>query len=100
MKEKELSILKQMLQLSDTQQRQFLTQKANQNFLKFISECFLNVYQGKVPINKQYIEKYEKPFQMILNSKSSYQTRRKIFAKNLKLVQKVTISSARYLKSL
>ena len=89
-----------MLQLSETQQRHFLQNEASEDFLKFLSECFLNVYQGNVPTNRNYVKKYEKPFRMILNPKISYKKRRQIFSDNLRLTRTVTISCGKFLESL
>ena len=52
MKEKELCILKQML--NSHYYRSILT-GADLNFIRFVCDCFVNVFLGHVPANKSFI---------------------------------------------
>ena len=56
MREKELCMLKQMLELSESNFRKLLKEAPN-SFLKFQGECLLNVINGNVPVNKQLLNK-------------------------------------------
>ena len=56
MREKELCMLKQMLELSDSNFRKFL-KKAPKTFINIMCECLLNVINGNVPVNKQLLKK-------------------------------------------
>ena len=68
-----------MTKLSSTDQCYFLQNDASDSFIIFLTECYLNVLRGKVPINKKQITKYEKTFRIILDPKTSHTERRKFF---------------------
>ena len=61
MKQRELCMLRQMLQVSDIDLKK-LIKTASKNFVQFLCECFLNVVNGDVAINKKLIEVHEKSF--------------------------------------
>ena len=89
-----------MTKLSSTDQCYFLQNDASDSFIKFLTECYLNVLRGKVPINKKQITKYEKTFRIILDPKTSHTERRKIFAQNISITINIAISCANYLRLL
>ena len=68
MKEKELCILKQML--NSRHCRSILT-GADSNFIRFHCGCFVNVFLGHVPANKSFIECKKIPFGKIVDPKFS-----------------------------
>ena len=62
MKEKELCILKQTLNSHHC--RSILT-GADSNFIRFLCDCFVNVFLGHVPANKSFIEGKKLPFEKV-----------------------------------
>ena len=51
---------------------------ASKNFIQFICECFLNVVDGNVAINKKLIETHEKSFQKILSKQTGLKEKERI----------------------
>ena len=54
-------MLKQMLELSDSNIRKFLKEEPN-SCINFLCECLLNVINGNVPVNKQLVTEQEDSF--------------------------------------
>ena len=64
MKEKELCILKQ--RLNSHHCRSILT-GVDSNVIRFLCDCFVNVFLGHVPANKNFIESKKVPFEKIFD---------------------------------
>ena len=77
MKDKELCILKQMLNSHHC--RSILT-GADSNFIRFLCDCSVNVFLGHVPANNSFIESKKVPFGTIVDTKFSIREKR-IFGK-------------------
>ena len=76
MNEKEVCMLQQMLQVSDIKFKKLIksdTKKLNY----FLCECFLNVFNGNVPIKKNLIETEEISFRKILSKQTSLKAEKK-----------------------
>ena len=84
MREKELCMLKQTLELPERNFREFLKQAPN-SFRNIFCECLLNVINGNAPLNKQLLENQENSFQQLLLKDTSLKKKRKVLAKNKKL---------------
>ena len=87
-----------MTKLSSTDQCYFLQNDASDSFIIFLTECYLNVLRGKVPINKKQVYKYEKTFRVILDPKTSHTIRRQVFADNILLTIKIANACGNYLR--
>ena len=97
MREKELCMLKQMLELSDSNIREFLKEAPN-SFINFLSECLLNVINGNVPVNKQLLTKQENSFQQFLSKETSLKKKQLILARKSELIKAIGFSCYLYLK--
>ena len=80
MREKELCMLKQMLELSDSNIRKFLKETPN-CFIIFLFECLLNVINVNFPVNKLLLKNQEDSFQQILSKETSLKKKRFILAR-------------------
>ena len=98
MREKELCMLKQMLELPESNLRKFLKQAPN-SFINFLCECLLNVINGNVPVNKQLLKNQEKLFQQLLSKKTSLEKKRNVLAKKSELIRALGLSCYIYLKA-
>ena len=78
MKEKNVCILKQMLQLSTPELIQFL-RNAESSVLLVLCECFYNVHKGNVKVKLKDLDKYEKLFRSVLKKNTSLEKRRALF---------------------
>ena len=65
MREKELCMLKQTLDMPESNFRKFLKEAPNSSII-FLCECLLKVINGNVPVNKQLLEIQEDSFQQLL----------------------------------
>ena len=97
MREKELCMLKQMLELSDSNIRKFLKEAPN-SFINFLCECLLNVINGNVPVNKQLVTKQEDSFKQLLSTETSVKKKRFILARKSELIKAKGFSCYLYLK--
>ena len=70
MREKDLCMLKQMLELSESNVRKFVKEAPN-SFINFLCECLLNVINGNVPVKKQLLKNEEDSFQRLLSKETS-----------------------------
>ena len=86
MKDEKLCILKQML--NSQQCRSNLT-IADSVCIRFLCECFVNVFHEHVPANKSFIESKEVPFEKIVDPKFSIREKRKILANTISLVKSI-----------
>ena len=97
MREKELCMLKQMLELSDSNIRKFLKEAPN-SFINFPCECLINVINGNVPVNKQLVTKQEDSFKQLLSKETSLKKKRFILARKSELIKAIGFSCYLYLK--
>ena len=94
MRNKELCMLKQMLELPESNLRKFLKQ-APQNFL---FERLLNVINDNVPVNRQLLKNQEKSFQQLFSKETCLKKKRKIFVKKPELIRALGLSCYIYMK--
>ena len=97
MREKELCMLKQMLELSEINFREFLKEAPN-SFINFLCECLLNVINGNVPDRKQLLKNQEDSFQQLLSKKTSLKKKRYILGRKSELIKAIGFSCYLYLK--
>ena len=97
MREKELCMLKQMLELSESNFRKFVKEASN-SFINFRCECLLNVINGNVPVKKQLLKNQEDSFQQLLSKETSLKKKRFILAKKPELIKSIGFSCYLYLK--
>ena len=97
MREKELCMLKQMLELSDSNFRKFL-KKAPNCFINFLCECLLSVINGNVPVNKLLLKNQEDSIQQLLSKETSLKKKRFILARKSQLFNAIGFSCYLYLK--
>ena len=91
MREKELCMLRQMLDTSDSKLGKIFKTAPNK-FIKFLCECLLNIVNGNVPVNKTKLEGYEKSIKTLLSNQTSLKLKRKLLAKETELVRIVGFS--------
>ena len=91
-------MLKQMLELPESNFRKFLKQAPN-SFKNFLCECLLNVINGNVPVNKQLLKNQEKSFQQLLSKQTSLEKKRNVLAKKPELIRALGLSCYIYLKA-
>ena len=96
MREKELCMLRQMLDTADSKVGKIMKTAPN-NFIKFLCECLLNIVNGNVPVNKTKLECYEKSFKTLLSNQTSLKQKQKFLAKETELVRTARFSCYRYL---
>ena len=97
MRQKELCMLKQMLELSESNFRKFVEEAPN-SFINFLCECLLNVINGNVPVKKQLLKNQEDSFQQLLSKETSLKKKRFILAKKPELIKAIGFSCDLYLK--
>ena len=97
MKEKEVCMLQQMLQVSDIKLKK-LIKSATKKVFYFLCECFLNVVNGNFPITKNSIETEENSFRKIVSKQTSLKAKKKIFVRAIELVKTVSFACYLYLK--
>ena len=90
-------MLKQMLELSDSNIRKFLKEAPN-SFINFLCECLLNVINGNVPVNKQLVTKQEDSFKQLLSKETSLKKKRFILARKSELIKAIGFLCYLYLK--
>ena len=97
MKEKEVCMLQQMLQVSDIKLKKLIN-SATKKFIYFLCECFRNVVNGNVPIKRNLIETEESSFRKVLSIQTSFKAKKKIFVREIELVKNVSFACYLYLK--
>ena len=97
MRVKELCMLKQMLELSESNFTKFLKEAPN-IFIKFICECLLNVINGNVPVKKKLLINQEDSFQQLLSKETSLKKKRYVLARKSDLIKARGFSCYLYLK--
>ena len=90
-------MLKQMLELSDSNFRNFLKEAPN-SFMNILCECLLNVINGNVPVNKQLLKNQEDSFQQLLSKETSLKKKRFILARKSEPIKAIGLSCYLYLK--
>ena len=73
MKEKELCMLRQMLDKSDSKTGKIIETAPNK-FIEFLCDCLLNIVNGNVPVNKTKIKGYEKSIKRLLSNPTKKET--------------------------
>ena len=84
-------MLKQMLELPESNFRKFLKQAPN-SFINFLCKCLLNVINGNVPVNRQLLKNQEISFQQLLSKKTSLEKKRNVLAKKPELIRALGLS--------
>ena len=97
MREKELCMLKQLLELSESNFRKFIKEAPN-SFINYLCECLLNVNNGNVPVKKQLLKNQEDSIQQLLSKETSLKKKRYILARKSELIRAIGFSSYLYLK--
>ena len=97
MREKELCMLKQMLELSDSNFRKFL-KEAPKSFINFLCHFLLNVINGNVPVNKQLLRNQEDSFQQLLSKETSLRKKRFILTRKSELIKAIGFLCYLYFK--
>ena len=97
MREKDLCMLKQMLELSDSTFRKFLKEAPN-SFINVLCECLLNVINGNVSVNKQVPKNQEDSFQHLLSKEKSLKEKRFVLTRKSELINAIGFSCYLYLK--
>ena len=97
MREKELCMLKQMLELSVSNFRKFLEEAPN-SFLNFLCECLLNVINGNAPVNKQLLKNQEDSFQQLLSKGKKSEEKANFSTRKSQLIKAMGFSCYLYLK--
>ena len=85
-----------MLQVSAIDLKK-LIKTASKNFVQFLCECFLNVVNGNVAINKKLIEAHEKSFRKILSKQTGLKEKKRILSRESELLKTVGLSCYFYL---
>ena len=85
-----------MLQSSDINLKKMI-KTASKNFIRFLCDCFLNVVNGNVEINKKLIENHEKSFRKILSKQTGLREKKRIFGRESELLKTVGLSCYFYL---
>ena len=88
-------MLRQMLQSSDINLKK-LIKTSSKNFIQFLCECFLNVVNGNVAINKKLIETQEKSFRKI-SKPTGLKEKKRILGIESELLKTVGLSCYFYL---
>ena len=85
MKMRELCMLRQILQSSDINLKKMI-KTASKKCFQFLCECFLNVVNGNVAINKKLVETHEKAFQKTLSKQTGSKKKKRILGRESYLV--------------
>ena len=97
MREKELCVLRRMLETSDIKSK-VLIKSAPNSYINFLCECLLNVVNGNVPAKKTLIKGHENSFKKLLSKQTSLKNKRQIFAKNTVLLKGIALSCYLHLR--
>ena len=80
MREKELCMLRGMLETSDMKSKE-QTKSVPKSFINFFCECLLKVVNGSVPVKKTMIQGYENSFKKILSKQTSLEKKGRFLLK-------------------
>ena len=97
MREKELCMLRPMLEKSEIKSKELIKSAPN-SFINFLCECLLNVVNGKVPAKKIFVQGQENSFKKLLSKQTSLKNKRQIFAKNTVLLKGIALSCYLHLR--
>ena len=86
-----------MLELSDTKTKDFI-KTAPKIYILFLCECFLNVVNGNVPANKNFLKNHKNEFEFILSKETSFKEKRLNLARRIELLKSIGLSCYLYLK--
>ena len=84
MREKELCMLKEMLEQSVSNFRKFL-KGAPKSFVNFLRDCLLNVINGNVPVKMQLVKNQEDSFQQLLSKETGLKKKQYFWQENQNL---------------
>ena len=71
MKKKNVSILRDMVQLTPDQLRRLIRKTSNREIKKVICECSLKVVNGNVPVKIAKIKRFETAYKYLITPKTS-----------------------------
>ena len=74
-----------------------LIKTASKNFIQFLCECFLNVVNGNVAINKKLVETHKKSFRKIISKRTGLKEKKRIFCRESELLKTVSFPCYSYL---
>ena len=86
MREKELCMLRRLLETSDIKSKELIKSAPN-SFINFLCESLLDVVNGNVPIKKTFVQGQKNSFKKLLSKQTSLKNKRQIFAKNRVLLK-------------
>ena len=66
-----------MLEISDTKTRDYIKTSPN-SYVLFLCESFLNIVNGNVPTNKNFLKNYKNEFNFILSKETSLNEKRQV----------------------
>ena len=75
-----------MLQSSDVNLKK-LIKTASKNFIQFLCDCFLNVVNGNVAINKKLIETHKKIISKNIIKTNRFEGKEKNFLQRIRIVE-------------
>ena len=90
MREKELRMLRRMLETSDIKSKELIKSAPN-SFISFFCENLLNVVNGNVSVKKTLIQGHENSFKKLLSKQTSLKNKRQVFAKNTVLLKGIAL---------
>ena len=73
--------------------------RADSNFIRFLCDCFVNVFLGHVPANKNLIESKKIPFEKMVDPMFRIREKGIVLANNISLVKSIRKPSYIYLKN-
>ena len=97
MREKELCMLRRLLETSDIKSKE-LIMLAQNSFIKVLFECLLNVVNGNFSVKKTLIQGQENSFKKLLSKQTRLKNKRQIFAKNTVLLKGIALSCYLHLR--
>ena len=97
MRERELCMLRRMLETSNTKSKE-LVKSAPNGFINFLCECLLNVVNGNIPVKKTMIQGHESSYKKVLSEQTSFKNKRQTFAENTVLLKGIALSCYLHLR--
>lgn len=96
---RKLDTLKYLETLEKPELQKFIKSCPNQCLL-FLCECIYNIIIGNVPIDKAYIQPFEKEARLLCNKKSNSLVRRKVLSSTtgIKLLTNIIKPCIKYLQ--
>ena len=87
-------MLRQVLQSNDSNLKKLI--KTAKNFIQFLCECFVNVVNGNVAINKKLIETHKESFRKI-SKQTGLKEKKRILGRESELFKTIGLSCYLYL---